>query len=135
MSCAVFSNVQQAGALELDRIKLAVHEALLERHDRELAPDLAKARHRPLLGCTDADAKYELEGTPTVTGVVSPPTTAVALTVAKAHRAYRDRLAHIIGFESGYWRTLIKHNAAVGLKAYDPDKAPTVPVRKVPMGN
>src|SRR5262249_27061490 len=43
---------KKVGALELDRIKLAVHEALLERHDRELALDLAKARLRPFLGRT-----------------------------------------------------------------------------------
>jgi cobalt-zinc-cadmium efflux system outer membrane protein len=40
-----------------------------------------------------------------------------------AHRAYQSRLAHVIEFESDYWRTLNRLNAAVGLKAYDPDAA------------
>jgi cobalt-zinc-cadmium efflux system outer membrane protein len=47
-----------------------------------------------------------------------------------AHKAYRDRLAHVIEFESDYWRTLNKLNAAVGLTAYDPDKGPTQPLGK-----
>jgi cobalt-zinc-cadmium efflux system outer membrane protein len=45
-----------------------------------------------------------------------------------AERAYRDRLGHVIEFESTYWRALNQLNAAVGLKAYDPDKGPTKPV-------
>jgi cobalt-zinc-cadmium efflux system outer membrane protein len=45
-----------------------------------------------------------------------------------AHKAYRDRLGHVIEFESFYWRTLNKLNAAVGLRAYDPEKVPTQPV-------
>ena len=47
-----------------------------------------------------------------------------------AHRAYRDRLGHVIEFESTYWRTLNRLNAAVGLKAYDPEKGPTQPFGK-----
>ena len=47
-----------------------------------------------------------------------------------AHKAYRDRLGHVIEFESDYWRTLNKLNAAVGLKAYDPEKGPTQPLGK-----
>jgi cobalt-zinc-cadmium efflux system outer membrane protein len=267
---------KKVGALELDRIKLAVHEALLERHDRELALEIAKARLRPFLGRTAADADYEVEGVLTVTAVVPPPTLEESLALAEAHRpdllagrkaidqanavvelesrrakpqvaiqpgwsyqdqrhingfgngslldigisttlpltdrnqgnirkaralarerqftylgdradaladveasrasyddavehltkfntpatlkaaydlrktmeaayragdrklielldahkAYRDRLAHVIEFESDYWRTLNKLNAAVGLKAYDPEQGPTQPVRK-----
>lgn len=77
---------KKLGALELDRIKLAVHEALLERHDRELAVEIAKARLRPFLGRTAADADYELEGTLAVNGVVPPPKLEEALTLADAHR-------------------------------------------------
>jgi cobalt-zinc-cadmium efflux system outer membrane protein len=76
----------KVGALELDRIKLAVHEAVLERHDRELAFEHAKARLRPFLGRTAADPDYEVEGTLTVTAVVPPPTLQEALALAEAHR-------------------------------------------------
>ena len=262
---------KKVSALEVDRIKLAVHEALLERHDRELALEVAKARLRPFLGRTAADADYEVEGVLTVTAVVPPPKLEEALARAEAHRpdllsgrkaidhasavvelerrrakpqvaiqpgwtyqdqrhidgfrngsmldigisttlpltdrnqgnilkaqaqvqerrftyqgdradaladveaslasyddavehvtqfntretlqaardlrknmeaayragdrklielpdahkAYRDRLAHVIEFESDYWRTLNRLNSAVGLKGYDPDKAAT----------
>src|SRR5205807_3660824 len=64
---------KKVGDLERDRIKLAVHEAILERHDRELALELAKTRLRPLLGRTAADPDYEVEGTLNVTAVVPPP--------------------------------------------------------------
>jgi cobalt-zinc-cadmium efflux system outer membrane protein len=267
---------KRVGDLELDRIKLAVHEALLERHDRELALELAKARLRPFLGRSAADADYEVEGVLAVTAVVPPPKLEAALALAEAHRpdlfsgrkaidqanaivelercrakpqvaiqpgwsyqdqahqtvfrngslfdigisttlpltdrnqgnirkaqalvherqltyqgdradaladveaslasyddavehltqfntpetlkaahdlrknmeaayragerklielldahkAYRDRLAHVIEFESDYWRTLNKLNAAVGLKAYDPEKGPRQPFGK-----
>jgi cobalt-zinc-cadmium efflux system outer membrane protein len=77
---------KKVGALEMDRIKLAVHEAVLERHDRELALDIAKARLRPFIGRTAADADYEVEGTLTVTAMVPPPKLAEALTLAEAHR-------------------------------------------------
>jgi cobalt-zinc-cadmium efflux system outer membrane protein len=268
---------KKAGALDLDRIKLAVHEALLERHDRELALDLAKARLRPYLGRTAADPDYEVDGALTVTAVVPPPKLEEAVALAEvnrpdllsgrlaidqanatvqlerrrakpqvsiqpgwsyqdqahqslfhngsmfeigistglpltdrnqgnirkaqvqvaerrftyqgdradalaevesavssyddavehltqfntvetlqaandlrknmeaayrngdrklielldAHKAYIDRLGHVIEFESFYWRSLNKLNAAVGLKAYDPEKGPTKPVGEV----
>jgi cobalt-zinc-cadmium efflux system outer membrane protein len=77
---------KKVGGLELDRIKLAVHEALLERHDRELALDLAKARLRPFLGRSAADADYEVDGTLTVTAVVPPPKLEEAVALAEAHR-------------------------------------------------
>src|SRR5262249_43718411 len=47
-----------------------------------------------------------------------------------AQKAYQDRLGHVIEFESFYWRSLNKLNAAVGLKAYDPEKGPTQPLDK-----
>jgi cobalt-zinc-cadmium efflux system outer membrane protein len=265
---------KKAGSLELDRIKLAVHEAVLERHDRELALDVAKAKLRPFLGRTAADPDYEVEGTLSVSAVVPPPKLEEAVALAEAHRpdllsgrtaideasavvelerrkakpqlaiqpgwtyqdqrhinnfrngsmldigifttlpltdrnqgnirkaralvaerrfsyqgdradaladveasvasyadavehltqyntpetlkaahdlrrdmeagyrsgarklielldahkAYRDRLGHVIEFESTYWRTLNRLNAAVGLKAYDPEKGATQPV-------
>jgi cobalt-zinc-cadmium efflux system outer membrane protein len=267
---------KKAGALDLDRIKLAVHEAVLERHDRELALEVAKARLRPFLGRTAADADYEVDGVLTVTATVPPPKLAEALALAEANRpdllsgrkaidhanavvhlerrrakpqisvqpgwsyqdqahqtgvrngslfdigiattlpltdrnqgnirkaqaavqerelsylgdradalaevevavatyadavehltlfntaetlkaaddlrkgmeaayragdrklielldaqkAYRDRLGHVIEFESDYWRALNKLNATVGLKAYDPDLGPAVPLKK-----
>jgi cobalt-zinc-cadmium efflux system outer membrane protein len=77
---------KKVGALELDRIKLAVYEALLERHDRELALEVAKARLRPLLGRTAADADYEVEGSLTVSAVVPPPKLEAVLALAEAHR-------------------------------------------------
>jgi cobalt-zinc-cadmium efflux system outer membrane protein len=267
---------KKVGVMEADRIKLAVHEAVLERHDRELALDLAKARLRPFIGRTAADADYEVAGVLTATAVVPPPKLEEALALAEANRpdllsgrkaidqataavelerrrakpqvaiqpgwsyydqrhidgfrngsmfdigismtlpltdrnqgnirkaqaqvqerqltyqgdradaladveaslasyddavehltrfntpetlkaahdlhknmeaayragdrklielldaqkAYRDRLAHVIEFQSDYWRTLNKLNAAVGLKAYDPEKGPTQPIGK-----
>src|SRR5262249_16448434 len=51
---------KKVGPLEVDRSKLAVHEALLQRHDAELALDLAKAKLRPFLGRTAADPDYEV---------------------------------------------------------------------------
>jgi cobalt-zinc-cadmium efflux system outer membrane protein len=42
-----------------------------------------------------------------------------------AHRAYRDRLAHVVEFESTYWRALNRLNTAVGLNAYDQDTRAT----------
>jgi cobalt-zinc-cadmium efflux system outer membrane protein len=262
---------KKVGDMELDRIKLAVHEAVLERHDRELALEVAKARLRPFLGRTAADEDYEVVGTLTVNAVLPPPKLEEALALAEANRpdllsarkaidqanavvnlerrkarpfvaiqpgwtyqdqahqsdfrngsmfdigistslpltdrnqgnirkaqaavqerqfmyqgdradaladveasiasysdavehltqfntpetlkaandllknmeaayragdrklielldaqkAYRDRIGHVIEFQSDYWRTLNKLNAAVGLKAYDPEKGPT----------
>jgi cobalt-zinc-cadmium efflux system outer membrane protein len=77
---------KKAGPLELDRIKLAVHEALLERHDRELALDLARAKLRPLIGRTAADPDYEVTGDLSVTTVVPPPKLEDAVALAEAHR-------------------------------------------------
>jgi cobalt-zinc-cadmium efflux system outer membrane protein len=77
---------KKAGGMELDRAKLAVHEAILERHDRELALELAKARLRPFLGRTAADEHYEIEGQLTVTAMVTPPKLEVAIALAEAHR-------------------------------------------------
>src|SRR5260370_39126304 len=41
---------KKAGSIEVDRIKLAVLEALLEKHDRERAFGNAKARLLPFIG-------------------------------------------------------------------------------------
>jgi cobalt-zinc-cadmium efflux system outer membrane protein len=80
------ANDKKVGILELDRIKLAVHEAILERHDRELALELAKAKLRPFLGRTAADEHYEVDGELTVTAVVPPPTLEEAVALAEVHR-------------------------------------------------
>ncbi len=77
---------KKAGDLELDRIKLAVHEAILERHDRELALDIAKTKLRPFIGRTAADGDYEVEGELTVTVMVPPPKLEEVLALAEAHR-------------------------------------------------
>lgn len=77
---------KKAGEMELDRIKLAVHEAILERHDRELALDIAKTRLRPFIGRTAADEDYEVEGELTVTVMVPPPKLEEVLALAEAHR-------------------------------------------------
>jgi cobalt-zinc-cadmium efflux system outer membrane protein len=77
---------RKVGDLELDRIKLAVHEAVLDRHDRELALEVARARFRPLIGRTAADADYEVEGVLTVTAMVPVPTLEAAVALAEAHR-------------------------------------------------
>jgi outer membrane protein, heavy metal efflux system len=77
---------KKADHLDLHRIKLAVHEALLERHDRELALDIAKAKLRPFLGRTAADPDYEVEGSLSVAAVVPPPKLEEALALAEIHR-------------------------------------------------
>jgi cobalt-zinc-cadmium efflux system outer membrane protein len=77
---------KKVGELELDRIKLAVHEAILERHDRELALELAKVRLRPFIGRSAAVPDYEVDGTLIVTAVVPPPKLDEALALAEAHR-------------------------------------------------
>jgi cobalt-zinc-cadmium efflux system outer membrane protein len=47
-----------------------------------------------------------------------------------AQKAYQSRLARTIEFESTYWRALNGLNAAVGLKAYDQERAATQPLGK-----
>jgi cobalt-zinc-cadmium efflux system outer membrane protein len=47
-----------------------------------------------------------------------------------AQKAYQDRLGHVIEFRSFYWRTLNRLNAAVGLRAFDPEKGATQPLGK-----
>jgi cobalt-zinc-cadmium efflux system outer membrane protein len=71
---------------EVDRAKLAVHEALLELHDRELALDIARAKLRPFLGRTAADPDYDVEGDLTVAATVPPPKLEEAVALAEAHR-------------------------------------------------
>jgi cobalt-zinc-cadmium efflux system outer membrane protein len=77
---------KKVGPLDLDRVKLAVHEALLDRHDRELALDIAKAQLRPFLGRTAEDGDYEVRGDLNVTAMVPPPKLEEALALAEAHR-------------------------------------------------
>jgi cobalt-zinc-cadmium efflux system outer membrane protein len=80
------AKTKKVGDMEVDRIKLAVHEAVLERHDRELALEIAKVRLRPFIGRTAADPDYDVEGVLTVTAVVPPPKLEEALALAEAHR-------------------------------------------------
>jgi cobalt-zinc-cadmium efflux system outer membrane protein len=77
---------KKATSIDVDRSKLAVHEALLERHDAELALDLAKAKFRPFIGRTSADPDFELEGSLSVSAVVPPPKLTEAIALAEAHR-------------------------------------------------
>jgi cobalt-zinc-cadmium efflux system outer membrane protein len=77
---------KKVGKAEVDRIKLAVYEAVLERHDRELALDIARARLRPFIGRTAADPDYEVEGKLKVKAVVPPPKLEEAVALAEAHR-------------------------------------------------
>jgi outer membrane protein, heavy metal efflux system len=76
----------KVGQVEVDRSKLAVHEALLQKHDAEMAVDIAKTKLRPLLGRTAADADYEVEGELTVFAVVPAPKLAEAIALAEANR-------------------------------------------------
>jgi len=80
------AKTKKAGALELDRVKLAVLEALLERHERERALVVSKARLRPFIGLpTDVD--FEAIGDlPIPTKVVPPPKLADAVALAEAQR-------------------------------------------------
>jgi cobalt-zinc-cadmium efflux system outer membrane protein len=80
------ARMNKVGKLETDRIKLAVLEAVLDRHDRELALEVAKTKLRPLIGRTAADPDYELDGTLAVRAVVPPPKLADAVALAEAHR-------------------------------------------------
>ncbi len=77
---------KKAGKIELDRIKLANLEALLEKHDRERAFEVAKARLRPLIGLP-TDVEFEVHGDlPIPTRVVPPPKLPEAVALADAHR-------------------------------------------------
>ena len=77
---------KKAGNIELDRIKLAVLEALLEKHERERAFEVAKARLRPFLAiATDVD--FEVDGELSIPKwVVPPPKLAEAVALADANR-------------------------------------------------
>jgi cobalt-zinc-cadmium efflux system outer membrane protein len=77
---------KKVGELELNRMKLALHEAVLERHDRELALEVAKAKLRPLIGRTAADGDYVVDGDIAVNAVVPVPKLAEALALAEASR-------------------------------------------------
>ena len=77
---------KKAGTIELDRVKLAVLEVFLERHERERAFEVAKARLRPFIGLpTDVD--FDVVGELTIPKwVVPPPKLAEAVALADAHR-------------------------------------------------
>jgi cobalt-zinc-cadmium efflux system outer membrane protein len=80
------AKAKKAGSMELDRVKLAVLEALLEKHERERAFEVAKARLRPFIGLA-IDQDFEVVGVLTVpTTVVPPPKLADAVALAEANR-------------------------------------------------
>jgi cobalt-zinc-cadmium efflux system outer membrane protein len=77
---------KKAGSIELDRIKLAVLEVFLERHDRERAFEVAKARLRPFIGLP-THVEFDVDGDLTIpTKVVPPPKLADAVALAETHR-------------------------------------------------
>jgi outer membrane protein, heavy metal efflux system len=76
----------KADALEGDRIKLAVLEAYLEQHARELALAVAKTKLRPLIGKSAADPDFEVDGVLTVKVVVPTPKLADLIALADRHR-------------------------------------------------
>jgi cobalt-zinc-cadmium efflux system outer membrane protein len=77
---------KKAGSIELDRVKLAVLEILLEKHDRERAFEVAKARLRPFIGLA-VDVDFEVAGDLVIPkSVVPPPKLAEAVALADAHR-------------------------------------------------
>jgi cobalt-zinc-cadmium efflux system outer membrane protein len=80
------AKTKKVGSMELDRVKLAVLEALLERHERERAFEVAKAHLRPFIGLA-IDQDFEVVGILTVpTMVVPPPKLADAVALAEAQR-------------------------------------------------
>src|SRR5262249_30174012 len=80
------AQAKKVGSVEVQRIKLAVHEALLDRHDRELALEIARAKLRPFIGRTAEDPDYEVTGSLKVTPVAPPPELKDAIALAEAHR-------------------------------------------------
>jgi cobalt-zinc-cadmium efflux system outer membrane protein len=77
---------KKVGKIEIDRIKLAVLEVFLEKHDRERAFEVSKAQLRPLIGLPP-DVEIEAEGVLDIpTRVVPPPKLAEAIALAEAHR-------------------------------------------------
>ncbi|HEV3146203.1 MAG TPA: TolC family protein [Gemmataceae bacterium] len=107
-----------AGAIELERIKLAVHEAVLDRHDRELALDIAKAKLRPFIGRTAADPDYEVIGELTVNAVVPPPTLEEAVALAEAHRP--DLLSGRIAIDQAHASVELERRKAKPALAIEP---------------
>ena len=77
---------KKIGNTERDRVKLAVLEAYLEIHSRQLALAAAKARMRPLVGRTARDADFEVVGVLAVKAVVPPPKLEDAVALADEHR-------------------------------------------------
>lgn len=80
------AKAEKAGNLELNRLKLAVLEAYLEIHGRELALISAKSRLRPLIGRTAGDPDFEVVGVLEVKAVVPPPKLQEAVALADANR-------------------------------------------------
>jgi outer membrane protein, heavy metal efflux system len=112
------ANAKMAGPMELERIKLAVHEAVLDRHDRELALDLAKAKLRPFLGRTAADPDYEVEGELTVNAVLPPPTLEEAVALAEAHRP--DLLSGRIAIDQAHASVELERRRAKPIVTIEP---------------
>src|SRR5262249_410881 len=75
-----------AGAVELDRVRLAVLDARRELRRREAAVGTAKAKLRPFIGRSASDPDFELEGTLQATAAAPPPSLNQAILLAEANR-------------------------------------------------
>jgi outer membrane protein TolC len=76
----------KVGNIERDCIKLAVLEVFLEKHERERAYEVAKARLRPFIGLS-TDVDFVVDGDLTIPRwVVPPPKLEEAVALAEVHR-------------------------------------------------
>ena len=73
----------KAGDFETNRAKLDVLDTLLNVHARELDLATAKAKFRPLIGRTAADADFDVVGTLEIKAVVPVPNLKEALALAE----------------------------------------------------
>jgi outer membrane protein, heavy metal efflux system len=74
------------GAIEADRARLAVLDALQEAHKRDLDAATTKAKLRPLLGRSAADSDFEVDGTLVVSRAAKPPDLPTMLALAEQNR-------------------------------------------------
>ncbi len=75
-----------AGAIVLDRAKLALYDAERDARLRREAVAAAKAKLRPLIGRSAAEEDFEVDGALAVNAVAPAPTLSEALALAEQHR-------------------------------------------------
>src|SRR5262249_10270583 len=80
------AEAKKAGDVDKNQVRLAVHEALLAVHARELDLASLKARLRPLIGRTATDPDFAVVGALRVKGVVPVPDLKAAIALAELHR-------------------------------------------------